>query len=93
MNYEIYSEESNVIGIYDYTVIRNKIAGNAENKISRQGKQRSVYFNQDINYLVDMSDVYKRQVYMRGASCDCTIGFMKLLAHILKPENKEPDKC
>lgn len=55
MNYEIYSEESNVIGIYDYTVIRNKIAGNVENKISRQGKQRSVYFNQDINYLVDMS--------------------------------------
>lgn len=55
MNYEIYSEESNVIGIYDYTMIRSKIAGNSENTIRRQGRQRSIYFNQDINYLVDLS--------------------------------------
>ncbi len=38
MNYEIYSEESNVIGIYDYTVIRNKIAGNAEKQNKPSGK-------------------------------------------------------
>ena len=32
MNYEIYSEESNVIGFYDYTVMRNKIGANQENQ-------------------------------------------------------------
>lgn len=70
MNYEIYSEESNVIGFYDYTIIRNKIADNRDNKISRQGRQRSIYFNQDINYLVDISgkegrnsDTYSINIY------------------------------
>ena len=55
MNYEIYSEESNVIGICDYAVIRNKIEKNQDNKVSRQGRQRKIYFNRDINYLVDVS--------------------------------------
>ena len=54
MNYEIYSEESNVIGICDYAVIRNKIEKNQDNKVSRQGRQRKIYFNRDINYLVDV---------------------------------------
>lgn len=55
MNYEIYSEESNVIGIGDYTAIRSKIENNQDNKVSRQGRQRKIYFNRDINYLVDVS--------------------------------------
>ena len=66
MTYEIYSEESNVIGFYDYTVMRNKIGANQEN----QGWLRSLYFNQEINYLVDMSsqeafnkDTYSIRIY------------------------------
>lgn len=55
MNYEIYSEESNVIGIGDYAAIRSKIEKNQDNKVSRQGRQRKIYFNRDINYLVDVS--------------------------------------
>ena len=55
MSYEIYSEESNVIGMYDYTVICNKLGKNRENKINCQEHQRSIYFNQDINYLIDMA--------------------------------------
>lgn len=70
MNYEIYSEESNVIGFYDYTVMRNKIGANKENYMSREGRMRCLYFNQDINYLVDLSsqeafnkDTYSIRIY------------------------------
>lgn len=56
MSFEIYSEESNVIGFYDYTMICAKMSARHENCIRRQGHQRSIYFNQDINYLVDTSE-------------------------------------
>ena len=72
MNFEIYSEECNVIGFYDYTMICAKLSARNENSIHRQGHQRSIYFNQDINYLVDTSgdknvncDRYSINIYDR----------------------------
>lgn len=51
MNYEVYSEESNIINHIDFMNIKNKISSNM---INREGKEfyiRKIYFNRDINYL------------------------------------------
>lgn len=55
MEFLVYNEESNVISLSDYLNIRRKIEDNSDNKISRTGAQRKIYFNKDINYLVDVS--------------------------------------
>ncbi len=53
MNYEIFCEESSVIGIYDYMMIKNKIEKSNGYRVSCQGLVRGIYFNQDINYLTE----------------------------------------
>lgn len=55
MNFEVYSEESNVIEYSEYTAMIHKIEQNEENHQSHPGNQRRIYFNRDINYLVDGS--------------------------------------
>jgi len=58
MNYEVYSEESNIINHIDFMNIKKKISSNM---IIREGKEfyiRKIYFNRDINYL-DNSDKEK----------------------------------
>jgi len=64
MNYEVYSEESNIINHIDFMNIKKKISANM---INREGKDfwiRKIYFNREINYLNDSgkgnnnSDIY-----------------------------------
>jgi len=53
MNYEVYSEESNIINHIDFMNIKKKIS---TNMINREGKDfwiRKIYFNREINYLND----------------------------------------
>lgn len=51
MCYDIYSEESSVIGRSAYELIRDRIAGMDSRRRNAHRSQRSIYFNQDINYL------------------------------------------
>lgn len=53
MSYEVFHEENNVIDVADYIKIKEQIQKGDENRVGSAHHIRKIYFNSEINYLVD----------------------------------------